>query len=197
MNIQHLESLNDVVEGITGITQRETVPDAWVRAADQIELVDSTPEALRRRMAHGNIYSAERIDAALGNYFREGNLSALRELALLWLADRVDEALNEYRARHGIHGPWETRACRGGADGSARRRPSRATCRSHATRAKADLVGVHIRAEDGSPGAGGRACSTSTERSSASSVVGTSRQRAPTSPGRSSTSLGPSAPRSS
>ena len=109
MNIQHLESLNDVVEGITGITQRETVPDSWVRSADQIELVDSTPEALRRRMAHGNIYPAERIDAALGNYFREGNLSALRELALLWVADRVDEALTEYRVRHGIKSPWETR----------------------------------------------------------------------------------------
>ncbi len=131
VNIQHLESLNDVVEGITGITQRETVPDAWVRAADQIELVDSTPEALRRRMAHGNIYSAERIDAALANYFREGNLSALRELALLWLADRVDEALNEYRARHGIHGAWETRrARRGRADGGARWRSSRAQSRS-------------------------------------------------------------------
>ncbi len=109
VNIQHLESLNDVVEGITGIKQKETVPDAWVRGADQIELVDSTPEALRRRMAHGNIYPAERIDAALGNYFREGNLSALRELALLWLADRVDEALTTYRIRHGIERPWETR----------------------------------------------------------------------------------------
>ena len=97
VNIQHLEGLNDVVEGITGIRQGETVPDAWVRDADQIELVDMTPEAIRRRMAHGNIYPAERIDAALGNYFREGNLSALRELALLWVADRVDEALTEYR----------------------------------------------------------------------------------------------------
>ena len=66
VNVQHLESLNDVVERITGITQQETVPDAWVRAAEQIELVDMTPEALRRRMAHGNIYPAERIDAALG-----------------------------------------------------------------------------------------------------------------------------------
>jgi len=85
LNIQHLESLNDVVESITGVKQRETVPDDVVRAADQIELVDMAPEALRRRMAHGNIYAADKVDAALSNYFRPGNLSALRELALLWL----------------------------------------------------------------------------------------------------------------
>ncbi len=102
VNIQHLESVNDVVERITGVRQRETVPDEVVRAAEQVELVDMTPEALRRRMAHGNIYAAEQVDAALGNYFRLGNLAALRELALLWVADRVDEALDEYRERHGI-----------------------------------------------------------------------------------------------
>ena len=93
VNIQHLASLNDVVERITGVAQRETVPDAVVRAADQIELVDMSPEALRRRMAHGNIYPPEKVDAALANYFRVGNLGALRELALLWVADRVDDEL--------------------------------------------------------------------------------------------------------
>ena len=72
VNIQHLESLNDVVERITGVKQRETIPDEVVRRADQVELVDMTPEALRRRMAHGNIYAAEKVDAALGNYFRVG-----------------------------------------------------------------------------------------------------------------------------
>ena len=82
LNIQHLESVNDVVERITGVKQRETIPDGVVRAADQIELVDMTPEALRRRMAHGNVYKSDRIDAALANYFRPGNLAALRELAL-------------------------------------------------------------------------------------------------------------------
>ena len=102
VNIQHLESLNDVVERITGVVQRETVPDAVVRAADQIELVDMSPEALRRRMAHGNIYPAERVDAALANYFRPGNLGALRELALLWVADRVEESLQGYLDDHGI-----------------------------------------------------------------------------------------------
>ena len=102
VNVQHLESMNDVVEEITGIKQRETIPDSVVRAADQIEIVDMTPQALRRRMAHGNIYPAEKVDASLANYFREGNLGALRELALMWVADRVDEALAVYResARH-------------------------------------------------------------------------------------------------
>src|SRR5437899_6835179 len=97
VNVQHLESMNDVVEEITGIKQQETIPDAVVRAADQIELVDMSPEALRRRMAHGNIYPAEKVDASLANYFREGNLGALRELALMWVADRVDASLEEYR----------------------------------------------------------------------------------------------------
>ncbi|MDT5000935.1 MAG: two-component system, OmpR family, sensor histidine kinase KdpD, partial [Mycobacterium sp.] len=83
VNVQHLESLNDVVAQITGIEQQETVPDDVVRAAAQIELVDITPEALRRRLSHGNVYAPERIDAALTNYFRRGNLTALREIALL------------------------------------------------------------------------------------------------------------------
>ena len=105
VNVQHLESLNDVVQTITGVPQRETVPDEVVRAADQVELVDIAPEALRRRMAHGNVYPADRVDAALGNYFRVGNLTALRELALLWLAGKVDEQLDRYRsrARHRLH----------------------------------------------------------------------------------------------
>ena len=89
--------------------QREKIPDAVVRAADQVELIDMTPEALRRRMAHGNIYPAEKIDAALTHYFRAGNLAALRELALLWLADKVDEGLQDYRAAHDIHDTWEAR----------------------------------------------------------------------------------------
>src|SRR6476660_3276200 len=85
VNVQHLASLNDVVEQITGVKQNETVPDAIVRPADQIELVDMSPDALRRRMAHGNVYPPEKVDTALAHYFRIGNLSALRELALLWM----------------------------------------------------------------------------------------------------------------
>ncbi len=109
VNIQHLESVNDVVEKITGIRQQETIPDAVVRRAQQIEIVDVTPEALRRRMAHGNIYTADKIDASLSNYFRVGNLSALRELALLWLADRVEDSLQQYLDDHSIQQSWETR----------------------------------------------------------------------------------------
>ncbi|MEV6019341.1 sensor histidine kinase KdpD [Streptomyces sp. NPDC051997] len=109
VNIQHLESLGDVVESITGVRQQETVPDEVVRRADQIELVDMSPPALRRRMAHGNIYKPDKVDAALSNYFRPGNLTALRELALLWVADRVDEYLNEYRREHRVSKIWGSR----------------------------------------------------------------------------------------
>ncbi|MFF8394611.1 ATP-binding protein [Streptomyces sp. NPDC016172] len=109
VNIQHLESLGDLVESITGVRQKETVPDEVVRRADQIELVDMSPEALRRRMAHGNIYKPDKIDAALSNYFRPGNLTALRELALLWVADRVDEYLQQYRGEHGVSKIWGSR----------------------------------------------------------------------------------------
>lgn len=109
VNIQHLESLGDVVESITGVRQQETVPDEFVRRADQIELVDMSPQALRRRMAHGNIYQPDKVDAALSNYFRPGNLTALRELALLWVADRVDEYLKQYRSEHRVSAIWGSR----------------------------------------------------------------------------------------
>jgi two-component system, OmpR family, sensor histidine kinase KdpD len=155
VNIQHLESLNDVVEKITGVPQRERIPDAVVRAAEQVELVDMTPEALRRRMAHGNIYPPEKIDAALTNYFRSGNLAALRELALLWLADRVDEGLQRYRAAHDIHATWEARervvvALTGGPEGETLiRRAARIADRSHG----GDLLAVHVTRSDGLTGA--------------------------------------------
>ena len=155
VNIQHLESLNDVVEKITGVPQRETIPDAVVRAADQVELVDMTPEALRRRMAHGNIYPPEKIDAALTNYFRSGNLAALRELALLWLADKVDEGLQRYRAEHHIQGTWEARervvvALTGGPEGETLiRRAARIAARSSG----GDLLAVHVTRSDGLTGA--------------------------------------------
>jgi two-component system, OmpR family, sensor histidine kinase KdpD len=151
VNVQHLESINDVVQQITGIPQRETVPDAVVRRAEQVELVDMAPEALRRRMAHGNIYQPEKIDAALGNYFRVGNLTALRELALLWLADKVDEQLDRYRADHDISATWEARervvvALTGGAEGDTLiRRGARIAARTKG----ADLLAVHVTRNDG------------------------------------------------
>jgi two-component system sensor histidine kinase KdpD len=150
LNIQHLESLNDVVERITGVKQRETIPDEVARRADQVELVDMAPEALRRRMAHGNVDGPEKVDAALGNYFRLGNLGALRELALMWVADKVAEALHEYRVAQGIDETWETRervvvAVTGAPSGEQLiRRAARM-----AMRARGDLVGVHIVAGDG------------------------------------------------
>jgi two-component system sensor histidine kinase KdpD len=150
LNIQHLESLSDVVEQITGVKQRERIPDEVVRRADELQLADLTPLALRNRLARGDVYPAERIDAALANYFRPGNLSALRELALAWLADRVDEALGAYRAEHGIADPWETRervlvALTGSADGDRLiRRAARV-----AQRTKGELVAVHVVPQDG------------------------------------------------
>jgi two-component system, OmpR family, sensor histidine kinase KdpD len=153
VNVQHLESLNDVVAQITGIEQQETVPDEVVRAAAQIELVDITPEALRRRLSHGNVYAPERIDAALTNYFRRGNLTALREIALLWLADQVDAALAKYRADNKITDTWEARervvvAVTGGPESETLvRRASRI-----ASRSGAELMVVHVVRGDGLSG---------------------------------------------
>ncbi len=155
VNVQHLESLNDVVEKITGVRQRETVPDAVVRAAEQIEVIDLAPEALRRRMAHGNIYAPDRVDAALSNYFRPGNLTALRELALLWVAGTVEEQLDRYRAAHDITGTWETRervvvAVTGGPEGETLiRRAARIAARTSG----ADLLALHVARSDGLSGA--------------------------------------------
>jgi two-component system sensor histidine kinase KdpD len=151
VNIQHLESLNDVVRQISGVEQRETIPDEVVRRADQIEIVDIAPEALRRRMVHGNVYPAERVDAALSNYFRVGNLSALRELALLWVAERVDEGLQRYRAAHGIDQPWEAReriivSLTGGPEGETLlRRAVRIAARTTGS----ELLAVHVVKGDG------------------------------------------------
>ncbi|MDA3146877.1 sensor histidine kinase KdpD [Leucobacter sp. UCMA 4100] len=151
LNIQHIESLNDVVEQITGVAQRETVPDSFLRGAAQIEVVDIAPQALRDRLGAGFVYPAERIDAALANYFRLGNLTALRELALIWLADEVDQALNGYREHHGIDSTWEARervvvALTGGAEGETLlRRGARIAARS----AGGELLAVHVSTQDG------------------------------------------------
>ncbi|MFE7845464.1 DUF4118 domain-containing protein [Microbacterium sp. NPDC057407] len=151
VNVQHIESLNGVVAQITGVVQRETIPDAVVRGADQIELVDLAPQSLRDRLSGGLVYPAERIDAALSNYFRLGNLTALRELALLWLADEVDSALRSYRAEHGIDGTWQARervvvALTGGEEGETLiRRGARIAARS----AGGQLLAVHVAGQDG------------------------------------------------
>ena len=127
------------------------MPDAVLRGADQIEVVDLAPQALRDRLAEGLVYPAARIDAALSNYFRLGNLTALRELALLWLADEVDSALQKYRAEHGIDDKWEARervvvALTGGPEGETLlRRGARIAARSSG----GELLAVHVTATDG------------------------------------------------
>ena len=150
VNIQHFESLNDVVEEITGVSQREVIPDEVVRRADEIHLVDLTQQAVRERMAAGKIYPAERINAALANFFRPGNLGALRELALSWTAERVDEAVDSYRRAHGIDHQWETRervvvgiTGTAGGDDTIRR------AARMAMRSKGEILGVHIRSTEG------------------------------------------------
>ena len=155
VNIQHLESLGDVVESITGVRQRETIPDTVVRRAEQVQLVDMTPEALRRRMAHGNIYAPDKVDAALSHFFRIGNLTALRELALLWLADRVDERLEQYRSEQGISAAWPTRdrtvvALTGGPEGGTLLRRG---ARIAAKGAGGELRAVYVARSDGLSGA--------------------------------------------
>lgn len=108
LNIQHLESLNNVVEKITGVNVRETIPDKIVENADEVVVVDITPDALRNRLRRGIIYKPEVADRALKNFFRKGNLSALREIALRQVAEEVDEELAEYMEDHDIRETWYT-----------------------------------------------------------------------------------------
>ena len=156
VSIQHLASLEDVVSAITGQPPGETVPDEIVRRADQIELVDVAPELLVERLSAGNVYPAEMVDAALANEFRLGNLFALREIALIWLADRVDEGLAKYRASEGITATWPARervvvGLTGGPEGEALiRRAARILSRVNG----GDLLAVHVRRTEGQPEAG-------------------------------------------
>ncbi len=149
VNIQHLESIADAVERITGVTIGERVPDWVVRKADQIELVDSSPEQLRRRMLHGNIYPAEKVPQALSNFFRTDNLIALRELALRFLADETEEELLEHLARYQTKVLWETSerflvaVITAPGTEAIIRRASRM-----AARTKAELHAVHVHVHD-------------------------------------------------
>src|ERR1700678_4829185 len=151
VNIQHLESIADAVEQITGVQIKERVPDWVLRKADQIELVDSSPEQLRRRMLHGNIYPPEKVPQALTNFFQTDNLVALRELALRFLADETEEELLEHLKRRHANQIWETseRILVGvtGAPGTDAivRRASRM-----AARIKGELHVLHIASSEGS-----------------------------------------------
>jgi len=146
VNIQHIESLADAVERITGVGVRERVPDWVVRRADQLELIDSSADQLRRRMLHGNIYPDNKVPSALSGFFRTENLVALRELSLRFVADETEEELLEYLRSHGAAGElWETTerimVAVTGAPGNASviRRAARI-----ASRIKADLIAVHV-----------------------------------------------------
>lgn len=108
LNIQHMESLNDIVRKITGITVKETIPDYIVEKADEVVVVDITPDALQNRLRRGNIYNLDKVPQALKNFFRKGNLNALREIALRQTAEEVDEELAEYMNEHGIRENWYT-----------------------------------------------------------------------------------------
>ena len=151
LDIHQLASLADVVSAITQGRPAETVPDGVVRRADQLQLVDLSPDLLRQRVAAGKIVPPDRADAALSNYFRPGNLSALRELALLWLADRVDEGLAGYREGNRISKSWPARervvvGLAGGTEGEALiRRGARLLNRVSGI----DLLAVHVRASEG------------------------------------------------
>jgi two-component system sensor histidine kinase KdpD len=148
LNIGQVESLSDVAAAITGVDGAETVPDAWLRAIGQIELVDITPEALLRRMAHGSVCRPEQLDAGLANRFKPANLAALRELALRWLADEVGGARRAQYAGHGEG--WDTRerivvALRGGPSGQDLiRRAARIAARTPGIHQRADLLCVHV-----------------------------------------------------
>lgn len=150
VNIQHIESLADPVERITGVSVRERVPDWVVRKADQIELIDSSADQLRRRMLHGNIYPTEKVPSALNGFFRAENLVALRELTLRFVADETEEELIEFLRSRGAAGElWETTerimVAVTGAPGNASvvRRAARI-----AARVKAPLVAVHVLSGD-------------------------------------------------
>ena len=148
VNIQHLESLNDVVAQVTAVRQRETVPDWVVELADQIELVDMSPYALRRRMLHGNVYpDPAKAELALQRYFTTDNLTALRELALMRVANQVDETLlSRWSKGRALETRERVLVCVSEPGASAQdlvRRGARI-----AQRARGDLVVVHVRERD-------------------------------------------------
>ncbi len=106
MNVQHLESLNDAVEQITGVRVRETVPDHILRLADEVQLIDVAPQSLQQRIRDGKVYALDKVEQSLDNFFKTGNLIALRELALREIADDVDERLESWQRTSSLRGPW-------------------------------------------------------------------------------------------
>ncbi len=145
INIQHIESLNDVVAQITGVRVRETVPDGILERADQIKLVDLPPEDLIKRLAEGKVYLGAQAERAIANYFTPGNLTALRELALRHAAERVDDEMQAYMRAHAVRGTWAVteRIMVCVSDGPLAERMVRAA-RRMAARRRAEWLGVFV-----------------------------------------------------
>ena len=145
LNVQHIESLNDVVAGITGVQVRETVPDSMLERADDVELVDVTPDVLQQRLREGKVYVPEQAGRAIEQFFRKGNLIALRELALRRTAERVDAQMRGYMAERGIRDTWAAAerllVCVGPSPTAVRL--VRAT-RRMAARLHADWIAAHV-----------------------------------------------------
>lgn len=145
LDIAQVESVQGAIATITGKPSPVTIPDALVHSAEQVELVDITPEALRRRMAHGNIYPAEKIDASLSNYFRVTSLAALRQLAMIWISEHIEQSLQSYRDEQSLSPEWESReriivAVSGlASDELLLKRSARI-----ASRTSADVIAVHV-----------------------------------------------------
>ena len=149
LNVQHLESLNDVIAQITGVVVRETVPDSIFERADEVELVDIAPDDLLERLREGKVYIAKEAERAVANFFMKGNLIALRELALRRTAERVGEQMDVYRDEHAVHGTWPARerilVCVGPSPFAGRL--IRATRRMAAS-LKSPWVAVHVETPD-------------------------------------------------
>jgi two-component system sensor histidine kinase KdpD len=152
VNIQHIESIAPTVRAITGVAVRETVPDWVLQVADETVMVDLTPEALQNRMKRGDVYNRDKVEQALKNFFRRGNLIALRELALRQVAEQVDRSLESYMVEKDIHESWavhERIAVLISANPKAQYLVARAA--RMARRMDADLYAVHIETDHGSP----------------------------------------------
>ena len=145
VNIQHIESIAPTVRAITGVAVRETVPDWVLQVADETVMVDLTPEALQNRMKRGDVYNKDKVEQALKNFFRRGNLIALRELALRQVAEQVDRSLESYMVEKDIRESWTVReriAVLISANPKAQYLVARAA--RMARRMEADLYAVHI-----------------------------------------------------
>jgi two-component system sensor histidine kinase KdpD len=150
VNIQHIESIAPTVRAITGVAVRETVPDWVLQVADETVMVDLTPEALQNRMKRGDVYKSDKVEQALKNFFRRGNLIALRELALRQVAEQVDRSLESYMVEKDIRESWAVReriAVLISANPKAQYLVARAA--RMARRMDADLYAVHVDMDHG------------------------------------------------